>query len=78
MALFVVNLTADVVVEAETQREAHEAARVGVDDLDAVDFGSFVVREVKCEDDLPDGWDADDRPLGSSLAIYRHLDAVRP
>ncbi len=78
MALFVVNLTVDVVVEAETQRVAHEAVNMGFGDLVAGDFGAFVVREVKSEDDLPDGWDADDRPLGSSLAIYRHLDAVKP
>ena len=77
MALFVVNLTADVVVEAETQREAHEAVSMGFGDLDAVDFGAFVVREVRCIDDLPDGWDLDSKILGTTVPIHQRLE-VKP
>lgn len=73
MGLWVVNLTTDVVVVADSEREAHEAANMGFDELNFGDFGTFAVREVRSEDDLPDGWDPDDKPLGSSLACYRHL-----
>ncbi len=73
MGLWVVNLTADVVVVADSEREAHEAANMGFDELSFADFGTFAVREVKTADDMPDGWDLDDKPLGDSRACYRHL-----
>ena len=77
MALFVVNLTVDVVVSAEDKAGATRAAVRNLADIADDDFGAFVVREVKGEGDLPDGWDLDDRPLGDSRAICKHLDERR-
>ena len=73
MGLWVVSLTADVVVVADSEREAHEAVEMHYSDLRVDDFGTFVVRRVRGGGDLPDGWDLDDKPLGSGLAVYRHL-----
>jgi hypothetical protein len=77
MGLYVVNLTVDVVVVADDNASAAEAAVRNVENIDENDFGVFVVREVKTEDDLPDGWDLDDKPTGDFRAIYMHLDEVK-
>lgn len=74
MALFVVNLMVDVVVSAEDKADATRVAVRNLADIADDDFGAFVVREVHSEEDLPDGWDLDDRPLGNIRAIYKHLD----
>lgn len=69
MALFVVNLTADVVVEAESASHAHGAVYDGFGHISFREFGTFVLREVKCEADIPDGYGMRSTPINTDAAI---------